>query len=298
VSSTRLIPLLLWMSGSLFFFSANAVAVRALAPTFSAFEMLAFRNGIGVVLLVAAALARPILRPEIVPRRSALHLARNLVHFAGTYAWTLGVTLLPLATVFALEFTSPAWTALLAVVFLGERLTTGRLVAIVLGFLGVLVILRPGLTVLKPESAVVLFAALAFAATAVMTKRLTASQSTYTILLWMNLIQGPLNLIGASEAFWEKLAIVHALPVAAMGVSGLFAHLCLTNAYRHGDATMVVPLDFLRVPLIALVGWQLFGEALDPFVLLGSLCIIVGVLWNLRQETRQGMRQEARRGTT
>jgi drug/metabolite transporter (DMT)-like permease len=286
VTHRSILAVVLWMSGALFAFSATAVAVRALAPTFSVFEILALRNASGVVILLVVALAYPSLRNRLRPRRVGLHLARNGVHFAGTYAWTLGVTLLPLATVFALEFTTPAWVALLAVALLSERLDAARLVAIGLGFVGVLVILRPGLGTLQPASFIVLGAALGFALTAIATKALVVTESTFAILFFMNLMQLPLNLIGADAAFWLKIGPAHALPLAGICVCGLLSHLCLTNAYRHGDATMVVPLDFLRIPLIAVVGWYLYGERLDPFVLLGSLIIIGGILWNLRSEAR------------
>jgi drug/metabolite transporter (DMT)-like permease len=286
MSRRNIVAIVLWMTGALLSFSATAVAIRELAPTFSAFEMLAMRSAGGVTILAAAAMARRELRVGIGLHAVGMHLARNGVHFVATYAWTVGVTLLPLATVFALEFTAPAWVALLAVLLLRERMTPARLVAIVLGFIGVLVILRPGLAALQPASFIVLGSALGFALTAVATKRLTQTDSTFAILLIMNLIQLPLNLLGAEAAFWTKLQPGHALPVAGICIGGLMSHLCLTSAYRHGDAIMVIPLDFLRIPLIAVVAWMLYGEALDPLVLLGSLCIIGGILWSLRAEAR------------
>jgi drug/metabolite transporter (DMT)-like permease len=286
VTKRSILAVVLWMSGALFSFSATAVAVRALAPTFSVFEMLAMRNAAGVIILLALALIKPPLRTQLRPRRLGLHLARNGVHFAATYAWTLGVTLLPLATVFALEFTTPAWVALLAVLILSERMDAARLVAIAFGLIGVLVVLRPGQGALHPASFIVLGAALGFALTTIATKTLVVTEGTFAILLFMNLIQLPLNLVGADAAFWHKVDPQHALPLAGICIGGLLSHFCLTNAYRHGDAIMVVPLDFLRIPLIAIVGWRLYGEALDPFVLIGSLIIIAGILWNLRSESR------------
>jgi drug/metabolite transporter (DMT)-like permease len=286
VTHRRILVVVLWMTGALLSFSATAVAVRGLAATFSVAETLSFRNAAGVAILLALAVARPDLRPDLRPKRLDLHLLRNVVHFASTYAWTLGVTLLPLATVFALEFTAPAWVALLAVLVLREAMTPARAAAIVLGFLGVLVIQRPGLATLQIESFIVLGAALGFAVTAIVTKKLVATESTFAILFFMNLIQLPLTLLLAGEAFWTKAESAHALPLAGICLGGLASHWCLTNAYRHGDAIMVVPLDFLRIPLIALVGWRLYGEALDPFVLAGSLCMIAGILWNLRAEAR------------
>jgi drug/metabolite transporter (DMT)-like permease len=279
------------MSGALFSFSATAIAVRALASTYSVFEMLALRNAAGVAILVVLAAIRPEFQAGLRPRRFKLHLTRNVLHFAGTDGWAFSLTLLPLATVFALEFTAPAFVAVLAVPMLQERLTRGRLVAMVLGFAGILVILRPGVETLQPASILMLASAFAFALVAIMTKRLTQTESTFSILFYMNLLQLPMNLVamhftGGSVAFWLKADTSLILPLVGICVGGLFSHFCLTNAYRLGDATMVVPLDFLRIPLIAVVGWQLYAEALDPYVFLGSACIVAGLLYSLHREAR------------
>jgi drug/metabolite transporter (DMT)-like permease len=274
------------MIGALLAFSATAVAVRSLAPTFSVFEMLSVRNAAGIVILLAFALFKPELRGGLRPRRFGLHLVRNVLHFAGTDGWAFCLTLLPLATAFALEFTTPAWVALLAIPLLQERMTQGRLVALVLGFAGVLVILRPGLETLQPASLLMLAVAFTFALVAIMTKRLTRTESTFSILFFMNLLQLPMNLVGVGGAFWLKIEPAHMVALAGLCAGGLLSHYCLTNAYRRGDATMVVPLDFLRIPLIAFVGWQLYGESLDPFVFLGSACIIAGILYNLHREAK------------
>jgi drug/metabolite transporter (DMT)-like permease len=286
VPHRSLLAVVLWMSGALLSFSATAVAVRALAPFFSVFEILSIRNAAGVLILLAFALFRPHLRPGLRPRRVGMHLTRNVLHFAGTDAWAFSLTLLPLATVFALEFTTPAWVALLAIPLLHERMNRGRLAAVTLGFAGVLVILRPGVETLQPASLLVLGVAFSFALVGIITKHLTKTESTFSILFFMNLMQLPMNLIGVTDGFWGRVEAGHTLALTGICAGGLLSHYCLTNAYRHGDATMVVPLDFLRIPLIAVVGWQLYGEALDPFVFLGSACIIVGILYSLRVEAR------------
>ncbi|AWM85938.1 DMT family transporter [Microvirga sp. 17 mud 1-3] len=286
MSHRSILAVVFWMTGALLSFSTTAVAVRALSGTFSVFEILSIRNGTAVVFLLLLAAFRPVLRPGLMSGRIGLHLVRNVVHFAGTAAWAFSLTILPLATVFALEFTTPAWVALLAIPFLRERLTQGRLVAVILGFVGVLVILRPGAETAQPASLLVLGVALAFALVAIVTKRLTATESTFSIIFLMNLMQLPMNLIGAGWGFWQRLEVSQALPLLGLCAGGLLSHFCLTNAYRHGDASMVVPLDFLRIPLIAFVGWRLYGEPLDPYVFVGSACIIAGILYSLRRETK------------
>ncbi len=196
----------------------------------------------------------------------------------------MSILLLPLATAFTLEFTTPAWTLLLAVPVLGERMTASRIGAVVLGLLGVLVILRPGIEAFRPAALLVLAAALGLAATLITTKRLTMTDSTFAIIFWMNAIQLPLTLIASDPLFVTKLGPGQVPAVIAIGISGLASHYCLSNAFRAGDAGVVVPLDFMRIPLIAVVGWWFYGEPLDVFVFMGAGLIITGILWNLRSE--------------
>lgn len=276
------------MSAALVSFSAVAVSVRELAGHFGVFEMLALRNAAGIVVLLALALLRPALRVSLTPRRIKLHLLRNGVHFLGNAAWVYGVTLLPLATVFAIEFTTPVWVAILAMLLLGERPTVPRLVAIMLGFLGVLVVVRPNPSSFDPAALIVLGSAIGFALTSIATKKLTRTEATFAILFWMNVMQFPMNYVGSNPWFFLRLADAPPLAVSGICLSSLAAHFCLTNAFRHGDATMVISLDFLRIPLIALVGFWLYGEPLDPFVFVGAALIVSGIVWNLRAEGEVG----------
>src|SRR5471032_1896457 len=178
----------------------------------------------------------------------------------------------------------PGWTALLAVWLLHERLTPSRIGVIVLGLIGVLVILRPGIASFNPAAFLVLAAAFGYAITMITTKQLTMTETTFGIVFWMAVIQFPVSLIGSDLTVFFHLEARHILPAIGVGIAGLTSHYCLTNAFRSGDATLVVPLDFMRIPLIAVVGWAFYGEALDIFVLLGALIIVAGVLWNLRSE--------------
>ncbi len=152
------------------------------------------------------------------------------------------------------------------------------------GLIGVLVILRPGIADFNPAAILVLLAAFGYAITMITTKQLTATETTFGIVFWMAVIQFPLSLIGSNPAVFMHLDTRHILPAMGVGIAGLTSHYCLSNAFRSGDATLVVPLDFMRIPLIAVVGWAFYGEQLDIFVLLGALIIVAGVLWNLRSE--------------
>jgi drug/metabolite transporter (DMT)-like permease len=236
---------------------------------------------------------RPELRKYALPRRMSLQLLRNVVHYASQFAWAFSLTLLPLAMVFALEFTMPIWTALLAVWLLHEKMTKSRVGVVVLGLVGVLVILRPGLAAFNPAAILVLLAAFGYGIVMVTTKKLTATESTFGIIFWMAVIQFPLSLIGSDITAYAKFGLWQIPPALAVGLAGLSSHYCLSNAFRAGDATLVVPLDFMRIPLIAVVGWAFYGEQLDIFVLLGAGIIVAGVLWNLRAESRRGRAKPA-----
>ena len=282
---SKIARVVLWMVGALLSFSVMAVSIRELSRAgLSIFEILAIRSGVALLVLFVLLGVRPDLRIHARPRRMRLNFFRNTVHYASQYSWALSLTMLPLATVFALEFTMPAWTALLAVWFLHERMTPSRLGVVVLGLIGVLVILRPGIAGFNPAAILVLMAAFGYAITMITTKQLTMTETTFGIIFWMAVIQFPLSLVGSDLTVFLHFDTRQILPAIGVGTAGLTSHYCLSNAFRSGDATLVVPLDFMRIPLIAVVGWAFYGERLDVFVLLGALIIVSGVLWNLRSE--------------
>jgi len=275
----------LWMSGALASFMAMALAGRELASELTTFGILFFRSVIGV--FVVGLLIQRFGWRQIRTRRLGGHLLRNVAHLGGQYGWFLGIALIPLAEVFAIEFTTPIWTAILAAVFLGERLTPVRLAAIALGFVGVLVILRPGVELVQPGALAVLGAAIGYAIAYVSTKTLAGTDTPLAILFYMTAMQLPLALIPAlfdwrwpSPALWPWLVVV--------GVAALSAHYCITRALRRADATIVVPLDFLRLPLIAIVGYFLYAEPLDPFTLVGAVIVLAANYLNMRAASRAG----------
>jgi drug/metabolite transporter (DMT)-like permease len=286
VTTSNLARVVLWMGGALLSFCVMAVSVRALAGHLSIFELLAVRSSFGLAVLCVIIAVSPALRKSVTPSRLGLHLLRNSAHYAGQYMWALALTLLPLATVFSLEFTMPAWTMLLATIFLGERLTPSRIGAVVLGLTGVLIILRPGIGDFQPSALLVLGAAFAYAVSMINTKQLTATTTPFAIVFWMNMMQLPMSLAGSAWDFPSRLGSADILPILGIGIAGISSHFCLSNAFKSGEASVVVPLDFLRIPLIAWVGWWFYGESLNVFVFAGALTIVSGVIWNLRAETR------------
>ena len=275
-----------WMLGSVVAFTAMAVAARNVSHVHDSFESLMVRSavGFGVVLAYGYGSGR---MGEVSTERLGGHFLRNIVHFAGQNLWFTALTLIPLAQVFALEFTAPLWVILLAPVFLAERLTAPRLLAAGLGFTGILIATRPD--VAHPSIGVLagLAAAMCFATVSILTKRLTRGVSVLGILFWLTLMQFFFGLICAGYDGQITWPTAQTLPwLVLIGFCGVGAHLSLTTALTLAPASFVAPIDFLRLPLIAVVAAVFYAEPVDPWVLAGGAVIFSGIWLNVRAQLR------------
>ena len=277
----------LWMAGSVVGFSAIAVAGRELGGALDTFEIMLYRSLIGIVVVVGAAILTGRMS-EITTRHLGWHMLRNGVHFAGQNLWLYALALIPLAQLFALEFSYPIIVALSAPLFLGERLRPVRVLAAAAGFIGILIVARPfGAGGLSVGLVAALLCALGFAGSAIITKRLTRVVTITCILFWLAVMQSALGLFFAAIDGAVALPPPAALPwVAVMGLGGLGAHFCLTKALSLAPASVVTPIDFLRLPLIAVVGMALYGKSLDLWVLAGGAVIFAANWANIVAENR------------
>ncbi|MEL6424093.1 MAG: DMT family transporter [Pseudomonadota bacterium] len=276
-----------WMLGATLSFSTMAVAGREATRELDTFELMFFRSLIGIVV-VSLAIALFGSRRDLSTDRMGLHVGRNIAHFTGQNLWFFAISLAPLAQVISLEFTSPLWVALMAPLLLGERLTLLRLIAIGLGIAGIVIVADPGRLELTPGVVAAALSAIAFALTTIATKRLTRTTSTLNILFWLTIMQALFGLVTAG--YDGEIALPSRemlLPVLAVSLAGLSAHFCLTQAMQIAPASVVAPLDFLRLPLIAVVGLVLYNEPLEQAVFLGGAIIIVANLINLRADGRR-----------
>lgn len=286
-SSSRPLAAALWMMASVVGFTLIAIAARELGGALDSFEMMLYRSAIGFAVVCAGVLLLG-RGHEIATDRLPLHGARNLVHFAGQNLWLVAIGMIPLAQVFALEFTTPLIVALLAPLLLGERLGATRLLTALTGFAGVLVVARPfGEVGLTAGVLVALGSALGFAGAALFTKVLTRTSSVANILFWLTLMQTLFSLVAAG---WDGDIVLppsSGLPwVLVLGLAGLLAHIGLTNALSLAPASVVTPLDFVRLPVIALIGAALYAEPFDPLVLLGGAVIVLANWINIKSELR------------
>lgn len=278
-----------WMFGTAASFILMLISVRELSSTMSSFQILSFRSLIGIPIMCAVAWYMGF--HKVRTTRIGLHVGRNVVHFGGQFCWVIGVALLPLAHVTALEFTMPMWTAIIAILFLGERARSHRILAIAIGFAGVLVILRPGIEIVTTSALIVLLGALFYGMSNVMVKALTSHDAPWVIVFWMLVIQLPLGVIPA--VFWYEWVwpVAADLPwVVAIGLTGMSAHFCMARAFQLADATVCIPVDFVRLPLAALAGWLLYSEGVNIWVLIGAAMIFGGNYYSVWREIRSETR--------
>jgi drug/metabolite transporter (DMT)-like permease len=270
----------LWMAAWHTLMLGMTIASREVTREIDVLQLMELRSALGLVMLLPLVFAAGGFR-AMSTKRPLMHIGRNVVHYTGQALWLYALTLIPLAHLISIEFTAPLWTALLAVTFLGERLNMAKIAALVLGLVGVAIIVRPGATTMDPGHLIVLAAALCFGISVAMVKSLTRTESVVKIIFWMLVIQSVIGLIPALWTWrWPSAGIWPWIVVAAF--CGSFAHYCMARALTYADATVVMPMDFLRVPLTALIGYLLYSETIDVVTALGAVLILAGNLLNLR----------------
>lgn len=276
-----------WMVGAIIAFSSMAIGGRAVAAELDSFELMMYRSYIGLCVIVIIGLVWGKFS-EVRFDNLALHGLRNLGHFIGQNLWFSALQLITLAQLFALEFTSPIWVVIFAALFAGEKMTQPRIMAVALGFIGALIVARPGLGGDTLGLALAAASAIGFAVSIVSTKVLTRTETIFGILFWLTAMQAVFGSITAGwdgDIAWPSLSI---WPwVVMVGFAGLIAHTCLTNALAVAPATIVTPMDFARLPAIAIVGMLFYNEAIDIWVFVGALVIFGGNYLNIWSQTKK-----------
>ena len=269
----------LWMSGWLALMLVMVVAGREVMRELSAFQLMELRSSLGFVLLLPIIMLNGGLS-IVKTKRLPWHAARNLVHYGSQLGWFYTLTLIPIGQVVTIEFTMVIWAAILAAIFLGEQMTASKVSAIVLGLIGVVTIIRPSGEV-NPGQLIALVAAVGFGISIALVKSLTRTENTLAIIFWMLVVQSLAGFIPTLFVWVQPSAYTWGWAIV-IAICGTFSHFCMARAMLYADATVVVPMDFLRVPLTATAGWLIYGERLDAFTVLGAALILAGNFVNLR----------------
>jgi len=273
-----------WMMGALASFTTMAICGRELSGDLSTAQIMFWRGVTGMILVCVLLqfsgwhqLRTQVLR---------IHAFRAFVHFGAQFCWFYAIPLIALAELFAIEFTMPIWTAILAALFLGERLTRVRVLAIALGFAGALVIIRPGVAEVGIGALSALAAAVGFGFATITVRMLAQRDTPFCILFYMTLIQLPLGFALALDGWVWPDPVVHGPWIVLVGCTAFTAHYCMANAMRLAEATVVVTMDFMRLPLIAVVGYMFYGEALEIWVAAGAALVCFGIYLIVRDANR------------
>jgi drug/metabolite transporter (DMT)-like permease len=262
----------------MFSFVAMAVAGRELSDTMSPFETVAMRCLVTLAILIPLA-ARSNFR-AIHTRRLGFHAARNAVHFVGQVSWFHALGALAIAEVTAIEYTMTPWAIVLAALFIGEKIDTKRWLTVGLGFAGIVVMLRPGIEVVSPAALILLVGSAFYGGSSVMVKTLTRTDSAFSVVFYMAVCQ--LALAAVPTAYDFTMPVWADAPwIVLVGVTGLTAHYTYARALAVADVSVVSPIDFLRLPVTALVGFLAYAEVIDVWVWLGAGLVVAANWYNV-----------------
>jgi drug/metabolite transporter (DMT)-like permease len=280
----------LWVVLSCLSITSMAALVKTLGAHLDSFQLAFFRAGFGLLIVLPFALGAGwgVLRT----RHIRLHLARGI---AGTVAMMSGfyaLTRLSLADATAITFTTPLFLTVLAALVLHEIVRWRRWSATALGFLGVLIMLRPGEGVLEPAALVALLGAACIASVRLVIKRLATSDGALTIILWFGLISTAASAVPAALV-WRTPTLYELGLLVLLGCLASLTQVFMIRAYRIGEASALAPFEYFRLPFAMLYGILLFAELPDLYTLLGASIIVASTLYIARREQLRNRQRQA-----
>ncbi len=262
-----------WMTGAIVAFTSMAIAGRAINFAHDTFEIMFFRSLVGILIMASIILVTK-RQSDLRTNRLGLHFLRNICHFVGQNLWFFAVPLIPLAQLFAFEFTTPIWVLLFSPLLLGERLTMVNIATAALGFIGVLMVAQPGSAEISAGMLAAAGCAIFFALTAIFTRKLTIDQPIVCILFYLTVMQAGFGLVAAGIDGAIKLPTAETVPwLILIGIAGLVAHFCLTSALAIAPASIIMPIDFVRLPVIAVIGMLFYNEPFSLMIIAGAILI-------------------------
>lgn len=275
-----------WMGVAACCFTTMGVAAREMHLSgFSTPNIMVWRSLLGLILAAGIILASGRLSQFQTSQKKG-HLVRNCVHFVGQFAWFYALGLLPLVLVTSLNATVPLWGAILAIVYLKEKVTFQRLAVIVLAFAGVLIILRPGSVPIHHAAVVSLIGAMGYAGAMILAKQLTLKDSAMTVVFWMMLLQLPMAAffsLAVQEWTWPGWGDL--LPIAVVGGTGVLAHFAMATGLHKADATIAMPVTYIQFPLVAALGYFLYAEVPTVYTAMGTALIVAANWYNIMRRS-------------
>lgn len=273
----------LWMIVAGLGYTTMSILVRRLSGEFSTYQLLFLRNVVALLLMAPWMFQGGL--SALRTRQLPLHCLRTALAYVATLGLFYGVTVIPLAEATALSFTQPLFIVVLAAFLLRERIGNARAIATLIGFLGVLVVLRPGIAEIGIGALVIVGAAAIYAGSNICIKILVRTDTPSVTVVYVNLLMIPLS-AGPAAASWVTPDWSELAWIIALGAAGTLGVIGLTRAYRVADASAVVPFDFLKLPFAAFGAYLLFGESADLWTWLGATIIFASSYALVRSERR------------
>lgn len=279
----------LWMTAASFFYACLYVLIRRLTESVPIFELVFLRAALGVALMLPWLMGAGLGALRTTQWRA--YGVRAVIVTAGMVCWFYGLARLPVSDATALLFTLPLFTVLLAGPVLGETVGVHRWAATGVGFVGALIIIRPGVVEVSLAAGAVLFTALTYAAGQILTKRLTRTESSNALVFYMFALMAVATAPPAAYV-WRTPAWVDVPWILALGILSAIAQQCITRSFAAAPASVVGPFNFLKLPFVAVIAFVWFAELPDPWTWLGGAVIFASAYYIARRESRT-----ARQGT-
>jgi drug/metabolite transporter (DMT)-like permease len=262
-------------------FTALWGLIKYNSQSFHPFMIVFVRNVFGALALVPMMLI--IGRPLWQTTRIGIHIRRATSGLIATFATFYAIAHTPLATAMSISYAAPLIATIGAVIFLGEKIRLRRISALVTGFIGVLIVLRPGYLALTPGIISGLIAAVATAFSLVAIKQLTRTDDPRAVTIFSFVLMLPPSLILALP-YWQWPTWSQLPMLAAVGIAAAIGQLSSARAYRLAEMTAILPFDFIRFSGVIVLGWLVFGEKMDELTILGGIIIFVSTLYLAHRE--------------
>ena len=268
---------------SIFFFTVMIVFIRKASENLHILEVVFFRNLLAFFVMLPLLMSTGL--AAIKMNNTRLYFARGFFGAIGMIAGFTCLTLIPLTQATAISFTQPIFITIGATIFLGEVIKVRRITAIIIGFIGMLIIVQPGIVSISYGVALAFIAAVGHSFNSLTVKKLTQTETPQAIAMWMVIILIPITFIPAVTV-WQWPSFETWLYLWGIAILGSLAHLFWTKSYAMADITSLQPIDFINLPIIAVFGWLIFSEIPGIWTLVGGLIIFMSTIYISNREAK------------
>jgi len=283
-----------WMLVSAFCYVASATILRSLGDTYSPFELTFIRSLIATAIILPMFLHQGT-KMTLIPPRFGMHLAVAGFSYLGILFWFKAASIMPVADFFALQFTTPLFTIAMAIFFLRERADLASWIATIVGFVGVLIVLRPGMMEISIGAIAALLSSVGYASVNTVIKSLSRTTSPTIIVFYGNLLLAPISLPMAMVE-WKPPLLEDWPAILAISILSTIGYLAITKGITLAPARVIQPVNFMRMPLAAVAGWLFFTEFPDIWTWVGALVIFLATTYAVQRGARQGRKPKLHRG--